>query len=139
MTEFAAFEGLSQFCEVTVERLHAAMFGPGAFVEGLLAHEGDRHAGYALYYPSFSSFRGHLGLYLEDIYIKSEFRSQGLGHAMLVEIAKIASSRGFERIDLTVLESNEPAIAFYKKHGATLDGDGRHCKFTDEAFRALAS
>ena len=139
MQEFAVSEGLSEYCEITVERLSTAMFGKSGFVEGLISHENENPAGYALFYPSFSSFRGQRGMYLEDIYIKDEYRGKGLGKAMLVEIAKIAGDRGFERIDLTVLEGNEPAIAFYKKLGAMLDADGRHCKFTDEAFRSLAS
>lgn len=138
MHEFAAFENLSEYCEVTEERLVVAMFGNDAVVEGLIANDGDKAIGYALFYPNFSSFRGQRGFYLEDIYIKSEYRGSGIGEAMLREIVRIAASRGCERIDLLVLGWNTPAIKFYESLGAVRDNDERHFKFTDEAFNKLA-
>ncbi len=137
--EFAAFEKLSHILEVTEKRLHQAMFGDAAFVEGLIAEDETAPVGHALFYPHFASFRGQRGLYLEDIYIKPEYRGQGAGEAMLREIARIAASRGYERIDFQVLEWNTPAVKFYKKLGAVRDIDERHFKFTDTAFRFLAS
>ena len=138
MREFAAFEDLSEYCEVTEERLRVAMFGNDAVVEGLIANDGDKAIGYALFYPNFSSFRGQRGFYLEDIYIKSEYRGSGIGEAMLREVARIAASRGCERIDFLVLGWNTPAIKFYESQGAVRDNDERHFKFTDEAFNKLA-
>lgn len=139
MRQFAEYEDLAEFFEITEERLFAAMFGEGCFVEGLIAHGGDTAAAYALFYPNFASFRGQRGLYLEDIYIKSEYRRNALGRAMLKEIARIAVSRGYERIDFQVLDWNTSAIAFYEKLGALRDDDERHFKFTDAAFDQLAS
>jgi ribosomal protein S18 acetylase RimI-like enzyme len=139
LQEFAAFEKLIDFCEVTNEKLQAAMFGDEGFVEGLIADDGAAPAGHALFYPHFSSFRGQRGLYLEDIYIKPEYRGQGIGETMLKEIARIAASRGYERIDFQVLDWNTPAVRFYEKLGAVRDIDERHFKFTDAAFRSLAS
>lgn len=139
MREFAAFENLSDYCTATEERLHAAMFGNNAVVEGLIAFDGETPIGYALFYPNFPSFRGQLGLYLEDIYIKAEYRRSALGHAMLKEIARIAASRGYDRIDFQVLDWNTSAITFYEKLGAVRDDDERHFKFTDSAFDELAS
>lgn len=136
--EFAAFEDLSQYCEVTEERLQAAMFGDGAAVEGLIALDGERAVGYALFFPNFSSFRGQRGLYLEDLYINAEYRGSGLGKSMLREIARIAASKGCERIDFLVLDWNTTAIKFYESLGAIRDNDERHFKFTDEAFVKLA-
>jgi ribosomal protein S18 acetylase RimI-like enzyme len=137
--EFAAFEGLEKYCEITVERLAAAMFGENAVVEGLISISGDEPVGYALFYPNFASFRGQLGLYLEDLYVKPEYRDKGLGKAFLVEIAHIAASRGFERIDFLVLDWNKNAIRFYEKLGAVRDADERHFKLTDDVFKILAS
>jgi ribosomal protein S18 acetylase RimI-like enzyme len=139
MREFAEYEQLSQFLDVTEERLFAAMFGPEAFVEGLMALDGSAPVGYAVFYPYFASFRGQRGLYLEDIYIRDEYRRHNLGETMLREIARLARDRGFERMDFQVLETNTPAIRFYEKHGAVRDDTERHFKFTDEAFRRLAS
>ncbi|MEP6788198.1 MAG: GNAT family N-acetyltransferase, partial [Acidobacteriota bacterium] len=64
---------------------------------------------------------------------------ESLGHKMLKEIARIAASRGYERIDFQVLDWNTPAIGFYKKLGADSNDEETHFKFTDEAFRNLAS
>jgi ribosomal protein S18 acetylase RimI-like enzyme len=137
--EFAAYEDLSSFCETTEEKLEAVTFGPDAFVECLVAFDDGNLAGYAMIYPSFASFRGQRGMYLEDIFIRAEYRGTGLGHAMLKEIAQIARSRGCERIDFLVLDWNTPAIGFYEKHGAVRDEQERHFKFVGEAFDQLAS
>ena len=139
MREFAAFENLLDYCTVTEERLYTAMFGENAVVEGLIALTGQTPVGYALFYPNFSSFRAQRGLYLEDIYINSEYRGFGLGATIIREIARTAASRGLERIDFMVLDWNTPAVKFYKKLGAIRDDDERHFKFTDDAFIKLAS
>lgn len=139
LREFAEFERLASHCEITEERLTAAMFGDAAVVEGLIAVDGTRAVGYALYFPSFSSFRGQCGFYLEDIYVSGDYRGQGIGEAMLKRIAQIAAARGLERIDFLVLDWNTTAVDFYLKTGAIRDGEERHFKFTDDAFRRLAS
>jgi len=139
MREFAEYEDLSEYCTVTEERLNAGMFGDNAFVEGLIALNDDRAVAYALFYPSFSSFRGERGLFLEDIYITEEFRRHNLGEKMLCEIARIAKLLGCERIDFHVLYWNKPAVNFYLKHGAEKNDDDRHFKFAGEAFERLAS
>ena len=139
LREFAEFENLSEYCEVTEERLVTAMFGPDAVVEGLIALDGDTPIGYALFFPNFSSFRGQCGIYLDDLYINGAYRGQGVGEKMLREIARIAVSRGYERIDFNVLDWNTPAIVFYKKLGADSNDEETHFKFTDEAFRSLAA
>ncbi len=137
--EFADFEQLSKYCEVTEERLREALFGDDAVVEGLVALDRERIVGYALFFPNFSSFRGQRGFYLDDIYVAADYRGQRVGEAMLRRIAGIAASRGFERIDLMVLDWNKKAADFYDKLGAVRDDDERHFKFTDDAFRRLLS
>lgn len=137
LREFAEFENLSEYCTATEEGFYAAMFGDLAVVEGLMASDRESAVGYALFYPNFSSFRGQRGLYLEDIYIKTEYRRTGLGETMLKEIARLAASRGFERIDFMVLDWNTPAVKFYEKLGAVRDNEERHFKFTDKAFQRL--
>jgi len=137
MREFAAYENLSEYCEVTVERLSAAMFGEVSSVEGLIASDGETPIGYALYYPNFASFRGQRGLYLEDLYIADDFRGKAIGESLIKEMARIAASRGFERIDFMVLDWNESATRFYQQLGAIRDDTERHFKFTDDAFKKL--
>jgi ribosomal protein S18 acetylase RimI-like enzyme len=136
--EFAEYEKLSEFCEVTEERFNAALFGEAKVAEAIVAFDGETTIAYAIFYPNFASFRGQRGMYLEDIYIKQEFRGAGLGEAMLKYIAGIASERGFERIDFQVLEWNAPAIKFYEKLGATRDDEERHFRFVGESFARLA-
>ncbi|MFZ1700799.1 MAG: GNAT family N-acetyltransferase [Pyrinomonadaceae bacterium] len=137
--EFAVFEDLVDQCEITVERLSSAMFSELAMVEGLIAFAAQDAVGYALFVPTFSSFRGQRGLYLEDLYVSEAHRGKGIGHALLQRIAALASERGFERIDFLVLDDNEPAHAFYRSLGAACNADERHFKFVDDAFRRLAS
>ena len=139
MREFAAFENLSEYCTVTPERLSGAMFGPDAFVRGIIALDDEKPVAYTIFYPNFSSFRGERGMYLEDIYISPDHRRNNLGEILIKKIAKIASELGFERIDFQVLEWNAPAIGFYLKHGAEQNDDERHFKFSGDAFRVLAS
>ena len=136
--EFAAFENLSDFCEVTEEKLFDAMFGASACVEGLMAFDENEPTGYALFYENFASFRGQRGLYLEDLYVKPEYRRMKIGEAFLRKLAQIAASRQFKRIDFMVLDWNENAVKFYKKLGAERDAEERHFKFTDVAFEKLS-
>lgn len=139
MTEFAEYERLSEHLEITAERLSAAMFGPRAFVEGLISILDGRPAGYAIFYPNFLTFRGQKGYFLEDIFVSEPARGHGLGEKMLREIARLGASRGFERLDLLVLEWNEAAISFYRKLGAHRNEEEQHFKFTDDAFKRLCS
>ena len=139
MRDFAEYENLSEYCTVTEQRLQAAMFSDGSFVEGLIAFDDEKPIAYALFHPNFSSFRGELGLYLEDIYILATHRRHNLGEKLLREIARSAKSRGLERIDFQVLDWNEPAVNFYQKHGATRNDDESHFKFAGSAFEKLAS
>ena len=139
MCEFAEYEKLSQYLEITEERLHTAMFGPRAFVEGLIVYDDANPVAYALFYPNFSSFRGERGLYLEDIYISDDYRGHKLGERILSQIARSARSRGLTRIDFLVLDWNTSAIGFYLKHGAERNDDERHFRFAGEAIDRLAS
>ena len=118
MRDFAEYENLGDYCEITESRLFDVMFGESAFVEALVAFHQNEPVGYAMFYPYFASFRGQCGYYLEDIFVAEEFRRNGLGEAMVRIVAKLARQKGFERIDFQVLEWNAPAVKFYEKLGA---------------------
>lgn len=135
--EFAELEDLSNYCEVTVENLHDSLFGENAFVESLVVFADETPVGYAMFFPYFASFRGQRGFYLEDIYIKKDFRGLGLGEKIIREIATLGKQRGFVRIDFQVLKNNQNAREFYKKLGAVEDGEESRFKFTDDAFQRL--
>jgi GNAT superfamily N-acetyltransferase len=74
--------------------------------------------GFALAFPTFSTFRGQPGLYLEDLYVKPEHRGKGIGKALLARLARLARDRGFGRLEWSVLDWNEPSIGFYRSLGA---------------------
>ncbi len=135
--EFAEFEQLSDWCEVTDDDLHEAIFGKNSFVKALVAMAGERYAGYALYYPVFKSFRGERGIFLEDLYITPDLRGNGLGLVMLREVAKYAKEQGFTRMDWQTLKWNEPAINFYKNLGAEADDENYDFRLRGAAFNAL--
>lgn len=137
MHEFAVYEGLEQYVEVTEARLAAAMFSDGAFVEGLIAFDAGTPVGYAIYYPNFSTFRGQRGFFLEDLYVSEKFRAAGVGRRFLNRIAITAEKRGFERIDFLVLDWNETAIRFYEKLGAVRSEGESHFKISDALFRGI--
>ncbi|MGH9820852.1 MAG: GNAT family N-acetyltransferase [Pyrinomonadaceae bacterium] len=137
--EFAKFENLTEYLEITEENLADVLFGSDAFVECLVAFEGNEMAGYAILYPNFATFRGQKGMYLEDLYIRDKCRGKGLGDMLLKEIARLARALGANRLDFVVLDWNAPAIKFYNKHGAAREDEERRFKFVDEAFETLAS
>lgn len=137
--EFAEYENLSDYCEITEERLNAALFGETKVAEAIIIFQSEIPIGYAIFYPNFASFRGQRGIYLEDIYIRQEFRGRGTGEMILKYIARLGRERGFERIDFQVLEWNTPAIRFYEKLGATRDEEERHFRFVGESFARLAA
>lgn len=139
LREFAGFLNLSEYCDVTEESLREVMFGENSFVEGLMAFADETPVAYAIFFPYFASFKGERSIFLEDIYIKPDFRKVGLGEKMLREIAKIAKSQGCTRIDFQVAKENKNAIEFYKKLGAGSNDYETHFKFTELAFQNLAS
>lgn len=139
LREFAGQTNLAEYCKVTEESLQNAMFGENAFVQGLIAFADETPIAYAIFFPHFSSFKGQRSIYLEDIYIKPEFRSFGIGEKMIRKIAKIGKTQNASRIDFQVSDSNKKAINFYKKLGAVYSEDDIHFKFDDEAFQNLAS
>ncbi len=138
MRRFAAFEDLTEYMTADPAKLRDVVFGENAFVEALIAVCGDVPAGYAFFYPHFSSFRGESGYYLEDIYVDEAFRGSGVGKALLQAIARRGRERGFTRIDFQVSGSNSNAISFYRSLGAVANEAERHFKFSDTAFEKLA-
>ena len=84
----------------------------------ILAEVRGEPVGMALAFPTFSTFRGQPGLYLEDIYVRPEHRGRGIGKALLAAMARLARERGFGRLEWAVLDWNAPAIGFYRALGA---------------------
>lgn len=137
--EFAEFENLSAWCEVTEDDLHTAIFGKKSFVRGLVALSNGRYVGYAIFYPTFKSFRGERSIFLEDLYVTPDLRGNGLGFVMLKEVAKYAKESGFARMDWQALKWNAPAVKFYESIGAEYDDENFDFRLRGQAFVELTS
>lgn len=121
--KLAEFEKLAHVVTATEEALREALFGARPVAEVVLAYEDEEPAGFALFFPNFSTFKGRAGLYLEDLFVEPEHRGKGIGKALLVYLAKLAVERGYGRVQWVVLDWNAPAIEFYRKLGAeAMDG-----------------
>jgi GNAT superfamily N-acetyltransferase len=121
--ELAEYEKLSHEVVATEDSLRRSLFGERRFVEALIGEVEGEPAGFALFFHNFSTFLGRPGIYLEDLYVRPEFRGSGLCRALLVYLAKLALERGCGRLEWSVLDWNEPAIGFYEGVGAApVDG-----------------
>jgi GNAT superfamily N-acetyltransferase len=116
--DLAEYEKLAHLVVATEEQLRSTLFGPVRMAEVLIASEDGAPAGFALFFHNYSTFLGQPGIYLEDLFVKPEFRGRGYGKALLVRLAQIARDRNCGRVEWAVLNWNEPAIAFYKSLGA---------------------
>ena len=135
----AEFERLAHLCIATESQLSQALFGQGSSVEVIVAWEGAETAGFALFFPNFSTFLGRPGLYLEDLFVRPEFRGRGYGRALLIHLARLAVERGCGRFEWAVLDWNEQAIGFYRALGATVLSDWRITRVSGDALVALAA
>jgi GNAT superfamily N-acetyltransferase len=116
--ELAEYEKLTSEVVASEKDLSINLFGPKKFAEVLLAYYCNQPAGMALFFHNFSTFVGKPGIYLEDLYVKPEFRGKGIGKSLLLQLIKIAGKRNCGRVEWAVLDWNQPAIDFYTKLGA---------------------
>jgi len=135
----ADFENLSHQVQATREQLQETLFGAKPAAEVVLACEGETVVGFAVFFPNFSTFLGKPGLYLEDLYVRPEFRGRGHGRALLRHLATLALERGCGRFEWTVLDWNESAIEFYRRQGAEVLPQWRICRVTGEALAQMAA
>lgn len=135
----ADYENLSHTVTGTVTELEAHLFGNPPRIEAVMAEVNARAVGFALFFYNYSTFLTRPGLYLEDLFVLSDYRRLGIGKAMLKYLARLAVERGCGRLEWSVLDWNAPAIAFYEKMGATVLPDWRICRTTGEALLAMAA
>jgi GNAT superfamily N-acetyltransferase len=134
----AEYERLAHIVTATEDLLRKTLFGARPAAEVLLAWDGAECAGFALFFPNYSTFLAKPGIYLEDLFVKPNARGKGLGVALLRGIARLAAERGCGRIEWSVLDWNEPSIGFYKKLGATPMDEWTTFRLTGEALERLA-
>jgi GNAT superfamily N-acetyltransferase len=105
----------------------------------LIAEYDSVAAGFALNFTTYSTWRGHHGIWLEDLYVTPALRSHGIGKALLARVAGIAVEQGCPRLEWSVLNWNEPSIAVYRHVGAVTMSDWSIMRLTDEPLKALAA
>ncbi len=136
--KLAEYERKSHEVVATEEGLREALFGPRPIVEVLIAFSGGQPVGFALYFLTFSTFRGRPGLFLEDLFVEPAYRGQKIGTALLAALAKVARERGCFRLEWWVLKWNQPAIDFYKRLGAAEIDEWGIYRLAGEALSKLA-
>jgi GNAT superfamily N-acetyltransferase len=134
----ADYERLSHLCTGTRDDLADALFGARPAAEVLIARDGGDVAGFALFFPTFSTFLARRGLWLEDLFVKPPMRGRGIGRALLTALAAVARERRCGRLEWAVLDWNASAIGFYEGLGATLMPDWRLARVTGDALAAMA-
>ncbi|MGH2864430.1 MAG: GNAT family N-acetyltransferase, partial [Solirubrobacteraceae bacterium] len=121
-TELAEYERLEGELHATEELLVAALFAERPLARALIAERESLPAGYAVYFPTFSSFLARPGVWLEDLFVVPEHRGAGVGRALLARVAADACEQGAVRLEWTALRWNELALEFYRGLGAqTMD------------------
>ncbi len=133
----AAYEKLTDRVVLDEERLQEHLFGAHPFAEVLLAEEDGEIVGFALFFHNYSTFLGRPGIYLEDLFVRPEYRRRGHGRALLTAVARLAVERGCGRLEWSVLNWNQPAIEFYRSVGAIPLEEWTTFRLTGEALCTL--
>lgn len=135
--ELAHYEKLTHQVTGNPQALADHLFGTPTYAEAIVAESQGQLIGFALFFKNYSTFLTKPGLYLEDLYVQEAYRGQGTGKALLKAVAQIANDRGYGRLEWSVLDWNETAIAFYKKMGAEVLPDWRICRVTEESLQSM--
>ena len=134
----AEYERLLHEVVATEDGLRQALFGPRPYAEVVLAEDAGVPVGFALFFHTFSTFLGQPGIYLEDLFVIPDARGQGVGKALLAELARLAVARGCGRVEWAVLDWNTPAIGFYDSLGARPNEEWTVYRLTGDPLAALA-
>lgn len=118
--DLANYERLAHEVRFDEAVLGEKLFGSRPYAEVVIGEIDGKAQGFALFFHNFSTFEGRPGIYLEDLFVRSEARGSGLGKALLAHLAALAVERDCARLEWSVLDWNEPAIGFYKRLGARM-------------------
>ena len=134
--DLAEYEQLAHAVVATEDILRESLFRKRV-AEVIIGYAGDEPAGFAIFFQTFSTFLGVPGMYLEDLFVIPRFRRHGLGRRLLTRLGAIAAERGYGRVEWSVLDWNEPAIAFYKSLSAQPMDEWTVFRLTGESLQAL--
>ena len=135
----AEYEKLSAQVTGNTDALKEHLFGTHPYAEAIVAEWDEQIVGFALFFPNYSTFLTKPGIYLEDLFVLPEYRQRGIGKAILIYLGKLAVERDAGRLEWSVLDWNENAIAFYQAMGASILPDWRICRVTGDALSDLAT
>lgn len=124
---------------IATEELMAQWLFDEQKAEVIFAVVDGKEAGFALFFHNFSTFLGRAGIYLEDLYVKPEYRGKGIGKAVLAQLAQIAVSRGCGRLEWSCLDWNRPSIEFYLSMGAEAMSDWTVYRIAGDTLKELAN
>jgi len=142
--ELAAYERVPDAAQATHADLLRDGFGPNPSFHALIAEVAPddaipQPAGLALYFHNYSTWRGHTGIFLEDLFVRPTFRKRGIGKALIASVAAIAVTEGCSRFEWAVLNWNTPSIDFYRSLGAQPLSDWTTMRLTGAPLSALAA
>lgn len=136
--ELAEYERERERVVITEADLARDGFGPQPKFRALIAEWDGQAAGYALFFGFYSTWEGRPGVFLEDLFVRSQFRGKGIGRALLANVAGIARHENCYGMRWEVLDWNQPAIDFYKGLGATFFDQWKSVLLTGEALERVA-
>jgi GNAT superfamily N-acetyltransferase len=137
----ADYEKLSAEVVATEAQLRRSLFpddGAAPAAHCVIAEADGQAVGFALYFFNYSTFLARPGLYLEDLFVRPEFRGRGFGKALLLHLAQLANARGCGRMEWSVLDWNQPAIDFYESLGAKRMTAWQICRLTGPSLTQYA-
>ena len=135
--EIAGYEKLSHEVTATEEKIRETLFGNKSYAEVIIAEYENEPVGQALFFHNYSTFLAQPGIYLEDLFVRPNFRSKGIGKALLKSLVKIAKERNCGRVEWVVLNWNKSAIDFYKSFGAVPMDEWTTYRLTSDKYENL--
>lgn len=136
--DLAVYEKLEHEVVATAEDFRSALFGESPRAFALILEAEGEPAGFALWFYNFSTFLGRHGIWIEDVFVRPEFRGRGLGRLVFEHLARRCVDEGLGRLEWWVLDWNEPAIRFYRGIGAQPMDEWTVQRVTGDALRRLA-
>jgi GNAT superfamily N-acetyltransferase len=133
----AEYERLRDACVATIEDVERTLFGPDPVPRVLIAEWDGAPVGFALWVRNYSTFLARPGIWLEDLLVDPGARGHGVGKALLATLARIATERGYGRVEWSVLDWNEPSIRFYQSLGAVAMDEWTVFRLTGDAMARL--